>query len=371
MCHRKQKKPARRQQKIHNLFSHINHRMTVILSLAFFLCMSLSMLLIGLSMALLYHFDIISHFRPFVALLIFAIISLIIGTILSHRTSTHVFRSIMDVINATQEVAKGNFHVKLEETQRFDESQCLAHNFNIMTQELANTEIFRNDFVRNVSHEFKTPLSAIEGYATLLQNPSLSPEKRDFYIRKILHNSKRLSSLTDQILALSKLEHREIDTNMTCFSLDEQIREVILLFEDIWTKKDLDLTIDLDTTDYYGNYELLAQVWQNLIGNAVKFVDDKGMICIHATRTAKDIIVHIADNGIGMDEDTCRHIFEKFYQGDTTHHTEGNGLGLTLVKRIVELHNGTIQVQSRPGIGSTFTVTLPYPSAPPAYGSAS
>lgn len=287
------------------------------------------------------------------------IVSVIVGTIASRLAGKRPLDSILAINEATKEVVKGNYTVRLNEDIPVTELSSMAHNFNVMVKELANTEIFRKDFIENVSHEFKTPLSAIEGYVTLLQQKSLAEEKRAEYTQRILLNTKRLSSLTGNILLLARLENQEIVIKKVRYSLDEQLREVILLFEAQWTAKDLDLDIDLCSVDYSGSKELLMQVWQNILGNAIKFVSEQGQIRILLRKEQDNIIVSIADNGIGMDEETKKRIYERFYQADTSRTGAGNGLGLTLAKRIVDLHNGTIEVSSEVGKGTAFTVTLP------------
>lgn len=229
-----------------------------------------------------------------------------------------------------------------------------------MTRELAGTELLRNDFVENVSHEFKTPLSAIEGYATLLQKKNLSEEKKEEYTKKILLNTRRLSTLTSNILLLSRLENQETGIKKETFSLDEQLRETLLSLETAWSEKNLELEIELDNVDYSGNKELLFHVWYNIIGNAVKFTDTGGWIQILLKKEAEQIKIQITDTGIGMDETIRQRIFEKFYQGDHSRSDTGNGLGLALAGRIITLHGGNISVASKEGKGSTFTVTLPF-----------
>lgn len=179
------------------------------------------------------------------------------------------------------------------------------------------------------------------------------------YADRILTNSARLSSLTGNILLLSRLDHQQIEMQRERFSLDEQIRETLLMLEPQWSDKHIELDIDLDTVDYVGNAELLAQVWQNLIGNAIKFVGQNGRINVLLHTTGSSAQVSILDNGPGMDSETVSHIYDRFYQADTSRSTAGNGLGLTLAKRIVDLHKGTIAVSSIPGTGTAFTVSLP------------
>uniref|UniRef100_UPI0023F3DDE3 HAMP domain-containing sensor histidine kinase n=1 Tax=Massilicoli timonensis TaxID=2015901 RepID=UPI0023F3DDE3 len=292
-------------------------------------------------------------------LLLFAVISIIVGTILSHTVGKRPLNVIREIDDATKEVVKGNFTVRLNEDIVAEELHSMAHNFNTMVRELSNTEILRKDFIENVSHEFQTPLSAIEGYAALLQNRSLTTQKRQEYAKRILVNARRLSDLSGNILLLSRLEHQELEIQKETYALDEQIREAILLFETKWTQKELCLEVDLSAIRYKGNKELLMQVWQNLIGNAVKFVSQKGEIRITLRIEKNDVIVTVADNGIGMSEAVQKRIYEKFYQADTSRTGIGNGLGLALAKRIVDLHDGTLTVASAEGKGTMFTVTLP------------
>lgn len=293
------------------------------------------------------------------SLIFFAIISVIIGMIISKFVARRPIGSIVEISEATKEIAKGNYNVQMNEDIRVTEIQTMARNFNLMVRELAATEILRNDFVENVSHEFKTPLAAIEGYVTLLQRKGLSEEKRKEYTDRILFNTKRLSALAGNILLLSRLENQEIEIKKESYSLDEQLREILLMYEPQWSGKKLDLDIDLDSVICCGNKELLAQVWQNLIGNAIKFVSDKGNIRVLLRQKQNAIVVSVVDNGPGMSKEVMGRIYEKFYQGDTSRASSGNGLGLTLAKRIVDLHGGTISVSSKEGKGTTFTVSLP------------
>lgn len=334
-------------------------RATVVFSFLVFIVLTITMALMGLLTMILLNMGIIRDPKGGLIFVISGIVSVIVGTIASRLAGKRPLDSILAINEATKEVVKGNYTVRLNEDIPVTELSSMAHNFNVMVKELANTEIFRKDFIENVSHEFKTPLSAIEGYVTLLQQKSLSEEKRVEYTQRILLNTKRLSSLTGNILLLARLENQEIVIKKVRYSLDEQLREVILLFEAQWTAKDLDLDIDLCSVDYSGSKELLMQVWQNILGNAIKFVSEQGQIRILLRKEQDNIIVSIADNGIGMDEETKKRIYERFYQADTSRTGAGNGLGLTLAKRIVDLHNGTIEVSSEVGKGTAFTVTLP------------
>lgn len=287
------------------------------------------------------------------------IFSAILSTIIARIVGDKIFASIHELNRATKEVAKGNFNVSLNENINIYEIREMALNFNIMTRELQSTEIIHNDFTRNVSHEFKTPLSAIEGYANLLQSKHIDDEKRLLYASKIIASTKRLSVLTDNILALSRLENKQVGLEKQKFSLDEQLRQVVLLYENVWGNKELEIDIDLPEVNYYGNVDLLYQVWQNVFGNAIKFTDKNGSIRISIEQNENYISVSIADNGIGISEEDKGRIFEKFYQGDKSHSTTGNGLGLALSREIIELHGGQIRVLSEKGKGTTFIISLP------------
>lgn len=331
----------------------------VFFSVLVFLILMVAMLLNVFLTIILFRTGVLESQPREITLIVFAVVSVIVGMIFSRFAARRPIGTIVEISDATKEIAKGNFNVRLNEDIRVTEIQTMAHNFNLMTRELSATEMLRNDFIENVSHEFKTPLAAIEGYVTLLQRKGLSEEKRKEYTERILFNTKRLSALTGNILLLSRLENQEIEIKKESYSLDEQLREIILMYESQWSGKNLDLDIDLDPAVCCGNKDLLAQVWQNLIGNAVKFVADNGRIRVLLRQKENAIEVSVVDNGSGMTAEVMNRIYEKFYQGDTSRSSSGNGLGLTLAKRIVDLHDGTIQVSSKVGSGTTFTVTLP------------
>ena len=334
-------------------------RTAIVFSAALFvLTVTTACLTVGFTM-LMHRLGLLSGSRTPAVLLIPAVISVVIGTVVSRMSGRGPIHAIEEISRATKAVAGGDYTVQLGESLPIAEFQEMTRNFNIMTRQLASTEMMRSDFIANVSHEFKTPLAAIEGYTALLQKEGLSEEKRKEYTARILYNVKRLSALTGNILLLSKLENQEAGIEKEDFCLDEQLRQIILLFEDRWTEKHLELDIDLDCADCRGNPELLAQVWQNILDNAIKFAPQDGRIRVLLRREKDGIRVCIADNGAGMDEQTRERIFEKFYQGDASRGSCGNGLGLALVKRIVDLHGGTVSVVSEEGRGTAFTVELP------------
>lgn len=325
--------------------------------LVFLILLSTMFLSFGVIM-LLYHAGILDGQHRAVPILMFAIVSIIVGVIFSKVFGKRPIQVIEQFSDATKEIAKGNFNLQVNEDIPAAEFRTMAHNFNIMAKELSHTEILRNDFIENVSHEFKTPLSAIEGYAMLLQKKGLSDEKRAEYTGKILHNAKRLSTLSGNILLLSRLENQEIEVKKETYSLDEQIREIILLLEEKWSDKKIDLDIELDDVAIRANEGLMAHVWQNILENAIKFVPAEGAIGISLHQIGNYAQINISDNGIGMDKEELSRVYEKFYQADSSRSTTGNGLGLTLAKRIIDLHHGKIEISSAKGKGTSFTITL-------------
>ena len=305
--------------------------------------------------------DGFTRYTPVVLVLIALPVSLLLGTLFSIVVSKQILRPVDDLIRATERIARGDFSTPVPVRFRKNQFSQLITSFNDMERELSGIEIFRKDFIGNVSHEFKTPLNAIRGYVRELSDPALSETEREEYIRIISEACDRLTRMTTGILLLSKLENQRFVSERESFDLTEQIRDVILLFEREWTKKEIELSLDLDeTVTYSSNPEMLSHVWENLLGNAIKFCPAQGgIIRIACRRDAEGVTVTVSDNGAGMDEETKKHIFEAFYQGDSSHKAEGNGLGLSLVRRIVDLHGGRCEVISSPGEGATFTVTLP------------
>ena len=296
---------------------------------------------------------------PFVFLIVGLVVSVIIGTCISAAVASKIVRPVREVKKAMHRVEKGDFSQRLEVTGFNGEIDELIESYNKMAQELGGIEMFRENFINSFSHEFKTPIVSIQGFAKQLKKENLSEEKKQEYIDIIISESKRLTNLSSNILMLSKLENQQIITDKTSFSLDEQIRNCILLLEKQWTAKDISFDIDMQEIQYTTNAEMLSQVWVNIIGNAIKFSPKGSSIRIKLFKEGDVITAEITDRGIGMDQQTISHIFERFYQGDRAHASEGNGLGLPLVKRIVELCNGNIRVESQYGKGTNFIVTLP------------
>ncbi len=269
---------------------------------------------------------------------------------------------IEEVRKGMQKVSDGDFNVRLETSSTSLEVQEMFAGFNMMTQELRSTEILQTDFVSNVSHEFKTPINAIEGYATLLQNTDNIDKTENAYIEKILFNTKRLSSLVSNILLLSKIENQSIQTDLQSYSLDEQIREAIVALEPAWEPKELDFDVELEEIRYRGSQKLVYHVWSNLLSNAVKFSPQGGQLKIRLMPYEGQILFYVEDQGPGLTEEGQKHLFDKFYQEDASHKEEGNGLGLALVKRILAIEGGQVHAENLPEGGCRFSVLLKLPA---------
>lgn len=271
-----------------------------------------------------------------------------------------LMRPIHQVCEAAHQVASGDFSVRLSPMRRDgkkDEFEVLFEDFNTMVEELASTEMMKNDFVSNVSHELKTPLAVIQNYATILQSEELSEAEQKEYSRKIGQAVSRLSVLVTNILQVNRLENQKICPTLHPFNISEALSRCILNYDTLLSEKDIDLEVNLDQCLLLNSDEnLLDMVWNNLLSNAVKFTPEHGHIKVMLRRENDFVSVSVADDGCGMDRETIRHIFDKFYQGDASHATQGNGLGLALVKRIVDLLGGSVAVESAPQKGSVFTI---------------
>lgn len=285
-------------------------------------------------------------------------IYLVIGGLVTSLLSKVFLKPINELRQAMARVADGDYSVRLDAKSTSKEIMELNTGFNMMAAELSATEILQTDFVSNVSHEFKTPINAIEGYSMLLQGSENLDEDQKQYVEKILYNTNRLSSLVGNILLLSRLENQQIPTNRTRYRLDEQIRQSIVALDPVWEKKDIVFDAELERLEYLGNESMMYHVWDNLIGNAIKFSPDGGTVRIRLAQREDQILFTIENSGAGLSEEAQKHIFDKFYQADSSHRQEGNGLGLALVKRILVIENGRIGVENLPEGGCRFTVTL-------------
>ena len=291
------------------------------------------------------------------------LISILSGAAIAVGLSKIFVSPMMKLGDAMRKVAGGDFSVRLDCSSRIRDVREVYGSFNTMVKELGNTETLQTDFVSNVSHEFKTPINAIEGYASLLQDSQLTDEQKNVYIDKIIFNTRRLSDLVGNILLLSKVNNQTISLKASTFRLDEQVRQSILALESKWEKKEIEFDIDLDEIEYTGYENLLSHVWLNLIDNAVKFSPQNGQIRIRLKQLAGSVTFSIWDNGLPIPEADIDRIFNKFYQGDNSHASEGNGLGLALVRKIVAAEQGTINVSSSEDAGTEFVVALPNPSS--------
>ena len=291
------------------------------------------------------------------------LISILSGAAIAVGLSKIFVSPMMKLGDAMRKVAGGDFSVRLDCTSRIRDVREVYGSFNTMVKELGNTETLQTDFVSNVSHEFKTPINAIEGYASLLQDSQLTDEQKNAYIDKIIFNTRRLSDLVGNILLLSKVNNQTISPKTSTFRLDEQVRQSILALESKWENKEIEFDIDLDEIEYTGFENLLSHVWLNLIDNAVKFSPQNGQIRIRLKQLDGSVTFSIWDNGLPIPEADIDRIFNKFYQGDNSHAAEGNGLGLALVRKIVAAEQGTINVTSSEDAGTEFVVALPNPSS--------
>lgn len=271
-------------------------------------------------------------------------------------------RPVKKIVDAAERIMEGNLDIRIEKERILDPDDGfnrIIDYWNRMTKELSGMETLRTDFIANVSHELKTPLAVIQNYATMLAQPELSEEQRREYAGIIADATRRMASMITNILKLNKLENQQIYPSAQTYDLGEQLCECLLAFEDLWEQKGLDIRTDIqEDVMVTADPELLALAWNNLFSNAVKFTEPGGRISLVLKAEEERISVQVADTGCGISPEAGRHIFEKFYQGDTSHAARGNGLGLALVKRVVDIAGGTIQVESEVGKGSCFTVIL-------------
>ncbi len=291
-----------------------------------------------------------------------ALLSLICTVIDAVRRKITVDRPVKKIISAAEQIAKGNYEVrvpKLRLSHQANGMDEIAECFNKMAEELSGTETLQTDFIANVSHELKTPLAVMQNYGTLLQEPDLPEEDRLHYAKGVTDACRRLAGLITNILKLNKLENQQIYPSVTTYNLDEQLCECFLTFENVWESKEIEIETDIDEDiTINADPELLSLVWNNLFSNAFKFTGSGGKVSVTLKTEGNSAVVSVADTGCGITHDVGKRMFDKFYQGDTSHATQGNGLGLALVKRVVDIMQGEIGVESVPGKGSTFTVKI-------------
>ena len=277
------------------------------------------------------------------------------------RRRLMVDKPVKTITVAAKKIMGGDFSARVKPMNKsgFEGFDQIGEAINAMAEELSSVETLRTDFIANVSHEMKTPLAVMQNYGTLLQTPDLPEEKRMEYARAITDASRRLADMMTNILKLNRLENQQIYPNLTTFDLGEQLCESLLQYESTWERKNIEIETDIaDGVRISADAELLSLVWNNLFSNAFKFTEDGGRVTLTLTADEKYATVRVTDTGCGMSAEVGAHIFEKFYQGDTSHATQGNGLGLALVKRVVDIMQGEIGVESAVGVGTTFTVKI-------------
>lgn len=339
--------------------------LTLLLAIIVFLVLLVALSLAAFTVYLLVQFDVIVSMEDQVDLgsflLIMSLISLVIGAALTVLLGKIPLSPINKLVNGMNNLADGNFDVHLDYGGPIGNHPTfveITNSFNKMASQLQNTETLRGDFINNFSHEFKTPIVSIAGFAEILESAELSEEERAQYIGAIKEESRRLASMATNILELTKVENQSILTDASCYNVSEQLRSVVVLLEGKWSKRNIELDFDFDEYYIVGNEEFLKQVWINLLDNAIKFANEGGTVSAKITPSGNNLRFDISNTGITIPEEKQKYVFNKFYQADESHSTKGNGIGLAIVKGIVELHNGSVSVKSENGV-TTFTVWLP------------
>ena len=351
-----------KKHRFRSMLKAINNYVVFFLTVAFAVscCMLLFVTTLSKNMGLVFNEENIGAAAK-VTFLNVLLLTFLFGTIDYVRRKIMVDRPVKLITGATEKIMQGDFSVRIKPMHGagMEGFNQIGKAINAMAAELAGTETLRTDFIANVSHELKTPLAVMGNYATMLQRPGITKEEKDEYAKAISEAARKLAQLITNILKLNKLENQQIFPQPKDFDLGEQLCECLLAFEDAWEAKNLAIETDMeDGVRIKSDPELLSLVWNNLISNAVKFTPDGGTIGLSLKTEGEQVVVQVRDTGCGMNPEVGQHIFEKFYQGDTSHATQGNGLGLALVKRVIDILCGEIRVQSVCGEGSTFTVKL-------------
>ncbi|MBV7506128.1 HAMP domain-containing histidine kinase [Bacillus sp. sid0103] len=302
--------------------------------------------------------DYIRHMAEVVSSILTMVL---IGFVIALFTNSRRHNLFHEVLDALSRIAKGDFNVYLDlKVGRANQFTKLIDHINHMAKELKQMEEMRQEFISNVSHEIQSPLTSIMGFAQALQNDQLTNEERNHYLNIIETESRRLSKLSDNLMKLTSLESKHHPFERRSYRLDQQIRTIILACEPLWLEKDLELDVSLNKVIITADEDLMSQVWTNLIHNSIKFTPSQGMIRVQLEKVDDKTIVNITDTGIGISKKDQIHVFERFYKADKARDRSkgGSGLGLSIVKKIIELHDGTILVESEEGKGTTFTITL-------------
>lgn len=335
--------------------------LTIFFTLIVFVILVITMLIVGLLMFALNHFDYLEEHLTssniIIPIAFFGIVSIFIGTLVAAMVSGIPLGFIANLINGMDALSKGNYSIRIELGQNVI-GQKIANSFNRLAEELGNTEMLRSDFVNNFSHEFKTPIVSITGFAKLVQKGNITQEKEQEYLQIIVDEMNRLASMSTNILDLTKIENQTILTDITRMNLSEQIRSSILLLQQKWLKKDIVFDLEYDETFIQANEEMLRQVWINLLDNSIKFSPEAEEIQVRINQTDTHTTVKISNKGEFITPEDIDRIFNKFWQADTSHSTQGSGIGLSIVKEVLQLHKGQVNVTSDTEF-TTFAVTLP------------
>lgn len=290
------------------------------------------------------------------------VLSLLFALIDSFRRKLTVERPVRQITEAAKKLMQGDFSVQIEPFKGIaanEDFNEVIRCFNQLATELSGVETLRTDFVANVSHEMKTPLAVMQNFGTLLQSPELSDEKRLEYAKGVTDGARRLANMMTNMLKLNRLENQQIYPKVSEYDLGEQLCACLLQYEDVWEHRNIEIITEIeDDVRVNADQELLLLVWNNLLSNAFKFTEDNGTVSLKLKTTEQYAVVTVTDTGCGISPEVGAHIFDKFYQGDTSHATEGNGLGLALVKRVIDIIQGEIRVDSKPGQGTTFSVKI-------------
>lgn len=347
----------KKKQKTKEQLSPMRRKISAMLTLQTFFVV-LIVMVIATAIALMYRVAITDMHMIGVLSMLVPIVVLV--TLVNFLFTRFIYRYLDKISDAMQKVADGDYTVRLdaEKDQPFRE---LYRNFNTMAEELGGVEMLKNDFINGYAHELRTPITSINGFAEMLLNDdgTLSREEKRSYLEIIASESRRLADLAGNSLLMSRLDTQKIIPDKKPFSLDEQLRRCSILLSGQWTEKELDMTMDLDEAVYVGDYDLMQHLWINLLTNAVKYTPKGGSITVTLKNEEKFIAVSVADTGKGISPEDRERIFDKYYQTDKSHSKRGLGLGLAICKRIVQLCNGSLTVESEVGVGSTFTVKLP------------
>ena len=347
----------KKKQKTKEQLSPMRRKISAMLTLQTFFVV-LIVMVIATAIALMYRVAITDMHMIGVLSMLVPVVVLV--TLVNFLFTRFIYRYLDKISDAMQKVADGDYTVRLdaEKDQPFRE---LYRNFNTMAEELGGVEMLKNDFINGYAHELRTPITSINGFAEMLLNDdgTLSREEKRSYLEIIASESRRLADLAGNSLLMSRLDTQKIIPDKKPFSLDEQLRRCSILLSGQWTEKELDMTMDLDEAVYVGDYDLMQHLWINLLTNAVKYTPKGGSITVTLKNEEKFIAVSVADTGKGIPPEDRERIFDKYYQTDKSHSKRGLGLGLAICKRIVQLCNGTLEVESEVGVGSTFTVRLP------------